>query len=199
MTSTTFDGSSGPSPAPRSTPAAPAPTGEATAWGATLDADAPDALLDQLRARVEERNEADPQEWTKEVPKVWIRLVCDPDIENGDFQRWTNQAMPRKGRTRGRAANPMAMDQLALAARALTATNIRLELKGDSGWRPMTGRDGDVLTLESDELLRTFNVMDSTSVLRKLFGRDARVIDAGQELLAEAGYLGDDTDPDDPA
>lgn len=190
---TTFDGSTGPAHG------APEELPQARAWSPAAEEVAPDSLLDQLRARVEHRDETEPQEWIKEVPGLDIRLVLDPDIENSDFQRWMKQATPRtKGRGRG-GVNPMAMDQLQLASRALTAQCIRLEMKRDGEWRPMTGRDGEAYTLDSQELLRTFNVMDSTSVLRKLFGRDARVIDAGQELLAEAGYLGDDAEDDDPA
>lgn len=190
---TTFDGSTG--PAPDGPP-------EATTWvpAAAPDVadDSPDSLLDQLRERVEERDDTEPQEWFKEVPKLGIRIVCNPDIENNDFQRWMKQATPRvKGRG-SRSANPMDMDQLQLAGRALTATCERLEIKRGDVWTPMLGKDGDKLTLESTELLRTFRVMDSISVLRKLFRLDARVIDAGQELLREAGYLGDDADDDDP-
>lgn len=190
---TTFDGSSGGDTPP-----------QATAWsptnGSTPHDDSPDSLLDQLRERVEERDDEEPQEWIKEVPKLGIRIICDPDIENGDYQRWLKASFPKgRGRRSGRASSPMDMDQLALSARALTATCLRLEIKRDGEWRPMIGRDGEPYTLESQELLRTFNVMDTTSVLRKLFGRDSKVIDAGQELLAEAGYLGDDADDDDPA
>lgn len=193
---TTFDGSTGSGPAPD------AHLPQAQAWSPAAEELAPDSLLDQLRERVEERDETEPQEWIKEIPKVGIRLVLDPDIANEDFQRWMKAATPRgKGRGRAASANPMAMDQLQLSARALTAQCIRLEIKDRNSdvWRPMIGSDGDPMRPDSRELLRTFSVMDSASLLRKLFGRDAKVIDAGQELLQEAGYLGDDADEDDPA
>lgn len=187
---TSTDGSSTAPVAPELPVAAPFdPTGS----------DTPDSLLDQLRARVDERDETEPSEWTKEVPKVGIRLVCDPDIEAEDYQRWVKGAQARgKGGRRRAMTSALDLDQFALSVRALTATNIRLEIKRGDGWTPMTGPQGEVLTLESRELLRTFNVMDSASVLKRLFGRDARVIDAGQELLTEAGYLGGDDDDDNP-
>lgn len=158
-----------------------------------------DSLLDQLRERVAERDESDPQEWVKEIPKVGIRLVCDPDIEAEDYQRWVKGAQARgRGGRRRALTSALDLDQFALSVRALTATCLRLEIHDGEKWRPMTGARSDVLNLESTELLRTFGVMDSASVLRKLFGRDARIIDAGQELLTEAGYLGGDDDDDNP-
>jgi len=185
MTGTTFDGSS--------TNAVPPP--EAVAWDPAAEA-VPDTLLDQLRARVDERDQTEDREWTCEVPKVGIRLVCDPVIDNADFQRWMKSASTRAGRRRGATPGPMDLDQLQLSSRALVATCLRLEIKRDGDWTPMTGKDGGLLTLESPEVLRTFGVMDPVALLKKLFGRDARVIDSGQELLAAAGYLGGDEDED---
>jgi hypothetical protein len=161
-------------------------------------AEGPDSLLDQLRARVDERDEAEPDEWFKEVRGLGIRLVCDLNIEADAFQRWFKGAQARKGGRRKTMASASDLDQFALSVRALTATCIRLEIKRGDAWTPMTGAGGVALDLESRELLRTFNVMDAASVLRKLFGRDARVIDAGQELLDAAGYLGGDDDDDNP-
>lgn len=158
-----------------------------------------DSLLDRLRDRVAERDEAEPDEWFKEVPGVGIRLVCDLNIEADDFQRWLKSAQNRGRSGRRRAvASATDLDQFGLSVRALTATCIRLDIRDDDDWRPMTDGRGEVLTLESKELLRTFGVMDSASVLRKLFGRDARVIDAGQELLTESGYFGGDDDDENP-
>lgn len=161
-------------------------------------ADTPDSLLDQLRARVDERDEAEPSEWCKEIKGVGIRLVCDPDIDAEDYQRWVKQAQRRGKGGRRVMTSALDLDQFALSVRALDATCVRLEIKHGDGWKPMTGVKGDTLALDSRELLGVFNVMDSASVLRKLFGRDARVIDAGQELLTEAGYLGGDDDDDNP-
>lgn len=192
---TTFDTSSGPRHGGE-LPDAPPPAAAAEAF--TPGEVTPDSLLDQLRERVAERDEAEPSEWFKEIPGIGVRLVCDPDIEADDYQRWLKQARPRgKGGRRAANVGPMDLDQFALSVRALTATNVRLEIKRGAQWRPMTGAQGGVLDLESRELLDTFGVMDSASALRKLFGRDARIIDAGQELLTEAGYLGGDDDDDD--
>ena len=153
-----------------------------------------DSLLDQLRERVAERDEEESEPWVKEIPRVGIRLVCDPRIDAVDYQRWLKQAQSRGKGGRARPAGALDLDQFALSVRALTATCQRLEIRRGADWAPMTGRDGTVLDLDSRELLTAFNVMDAASVLRKLFGRDARVIDAGSELLTEAGYLGGDDD-----
>lgn len=196
MTTSTFDGSSAGTPAPITTDTAPPPP--------PVEAEIrPESLLDQLRDRVDERDESEPAEWIDEIPKVGIRLVCDPDIANEDFQRWTKSAMAggvKAGRRRRGGGNPMDMDQLRISVRALVSTNERVEMRQGKEWQPLTGRDGSPVTLESNDLLSAFGVMDSTLLLKKLYGRDARVIDAGQRLLAAAGYLdGDDLDDDDPA
>lgn len=200
---TTFDGSTGGVPQPPASdprveqhdPAA----AEASAWGPSSTPDAPESLLDQLFERVSEREEAETPEWVKEVPKIGIRLVFDTDIDNAEFQRWMKAAQP-KGRRRQRAG-AFDMDQLALSTRALIAKNLRIEVKGADGkaWNTLTAQSGEALTLESPELLRRFNALDAGFLLKKLFGRDAFVIDAGNELLEEAGYLGDGVDDDDPA
>lgn len=193
---TTFDGS---------TPGAEAP--ETTSFGtpvtpAIAEEARPDSLLDQLRDRVGDRDEDEPAEWFDEIPKVGIRLVCDPDIDAEDFRRWTRAAMGgngpgSKGRRRRSGSSPMDMSQKAIAVRALVAQNLRLEIRHGDEWRVMNGRDGQALTLESNELMTTFGVMDAATLLKRLYGRDARVIEAGQGLLAEAGYLDKDDDEDD--
>jgi hypothetical protein len=193
MTTSTFDATTaGPPPAMGKT---------APAAAAAVD-DTPDSLLDQLRDAVEDRDESEPDEWYGEIPKVGIRLVCDPNISADDFRRWTKQAMSAGNgvkRRRRASGNAMDMDQFALSCRALIATCQRLDIKRGDEWVPMPGRDGEPLTLESNELMSKFGVMDATSLLRKLYGpRDARIVDAGQELLAAAGYLDSDLDDDDP-
>jgi hypothetical protein len=177
------------------------PAAEAMRFGPALD-DSPASMLDVLRDRVEQRDVADADPWVHEIPKVGVRLVCDPRIDNADYQRWVKAAMA-KTRTarRGRSnANAMDLDQLALSARAITATNIRVEIKrqGDEWVAISDGASADALNLEDAAMLRAFGVMDPTSLLRKLFGRDAAVINAGQELLAAAGYLDGDDEDDDP-
>lgn len=80
------------------------------------------------------------------------------------------QARGKGGRRRA-LTSALDLDQFALSVRALTATCLRLDIRDGETWRPMTGSKGDTLDLELTELLRTFGVMDSASLLRKLFGR----------------------------
>jgi hypothetical protein len=198
---TEFDGSSGATAVPFGSAVATADNGQAPAEAAPFRPAAHDALtsmLDVVRERVEARDVEEYDPWQYEIKGIGVRLVCDPRIENADYQRWVKSALPKqRGRQRPRGA--MDLDQLALSAKAIAASNLRVEvLRKETGeWVAVTdNRSGEVLTLEDDGMLRAFNVMDSVSMLRKLFGRDADVINAGQDLLAVAGYLESDDDSD---
>lgn len=190
----TFDTST----APRHGTELPPPDAAAETFTPGAPPPVADSLLDQLRERVAERDAAEPDEWFKVIPGVGIRLVCDLNIEADDFQRWLKAAQSRKGGRRQGVSSAVDLSPFALSVRALTATCLRLEIRDGESWRPMVGTKGDTLGLDSKELLQTFGVMDAGSVLRKLFGRDSRVIDAGQELLAAAGYTGDEDGDENP-
>lgn len=202
---TQFDGSTGPSAATGFTAVATESNGqpvldkeaEGMRFGAAAD-ETPSSMLDLLRDRVESRESEETEPWVHEIPALGLRLVCDPRIDNADYQRWMKASLPRGRGARNRQFNGMDIDTLALSARAITHTNLRVEVQNkDKFWIPITdGTDPTPLSLDDSAMLRTFNVMDSISLLRKLFGRDAALINAGQALLAEAGYL--DADVDDP-
>jgi hypothetical protein len=201
MSDSMFDGSSGTGGSATSTVPAERnhePPPEAVEFGQVADDDAPMSMLDLLRDRVVERETAEVEPWEHEIAKVGIRLICDPTIEDADYRRWVRAALPRTKGRRPRQPGALDIDQLALSARAIIATNTRVDVQTRTGWRPVTdpADPANVLTLDDPPMLRVFNVMDSVSLLRKLFGRDADVINAGQELLAAAGYL--DSDDDDP-
>lgn len=162
----------------------------------------PDSLLDQIAAEVADRDEEYAEPWLYQIPRTSLRLVCDPRIENDDYQRWIRQSMPHSGKNRRGPRNPSItdMNQLLMSARAIIATNLRIDVlhKPTGEWRPLM-HNGEELVLDSDPLMQKFGAMDPIVLLRKLFGRDSDLIDAGQELLAAAGYLdsgdGDEEDP----
>lgn len=162
----------------------------------------PDTLLDQIAAEVAERDEDYAEPWVKQIPRTSLRLVCDPRIENEDYQRWIRQSMPHGGKNRRGPRNPSItdMNQLMMSARAIIATNIRIDVlhKPTGEWRPLM-HNGEEMVLDSDPLLHKFGAMDPIVLLRRLFGRDADLIDAGQELLSAAGYLDGDGDDEDPS
>ncbi len=193
----TFDGSSSGTPpeAQAWTPAASAPPAPAPA--PAFD-EAPDSLLDQLRDEIAQREESDVELWRYRIRGTNFRLVCDPDIDNEDYQRWVKASMPKaKGRRRMAAVTDM--DQLTLSSYAIIGSNVGLEVLArgtDDTWRMVTAPGGATLAVDSPELLSKFSTPDPVALLRKLFGRDAALIDGGQDLLAKAGYLGDDDDED---
>jgi hypothetical protein len=160
----------------------------------------PQSILDELRADIESRDAVDVEPWRHRIKDTRVRLACNPDIENDAYQRWFKLSLPRKGNGRQRQQNigPADLDQLTMSAYALIESNLQVELlrkgaddRDDANWVPIRGESGDLLTLADNELQRTFNTMDAIALTRKLFGRDAYLIDAGQDLLAAAGYGGD--------
>jgi hypothetical protein len=176
-------------------------TPEAMGFGAGIDEDGPSSMLEVLRERVEAREADEVEPWTHEVADIGVRIVCNPQVENPDYQRWVKAALPKaRGRGRPRTVGAMDLDQLALSARAIIATNLRVEVynKRTKAWAPVSDK-GEALTLDDPGMLRAFGVMDPVSLLRKLFRRDADLINAGQDLLAAAGYLDSEDDDDDPA
>lgn len=183
-------------------PAAPTHNGHSNGGGQ----DSQLAMLRERIATAEAEAEAEPLEWVREIPKIGIRLVCNPEIENTTFRTWMRAAQPKAKRRSGQPADPNDNDQLVMADQALTNTNVRIEMDHafgtgrDADWRPLRSEvDGELLTLRSDELKRLYNVMTSLAVLKKLYHpkADPRIIDAGMALLDEAGFAGGlDDDPE---
>lgn len=202
MSTPTFDGSTGqalPEAEPYRPPVA-APVNGAPA-AAPVD-DTLDTLLDQLREEVDQRDQQAAEPWRRQIKGTSFRIVCDPDIDYQVFKRWQKQAMAQGRKGKG-APSYADLDQFYLSTRALVHANIGLEVqrRGTADeWTMLTSpRTGETLTIDSDELLGTFNTPDPVALLRKLFGRDSAVIDAGQSLLDAAGYMGeDDEDAPDP-
>ncbi|MBC8092502.1 MAG: hypothetical protein H7Y15_11295 [Pseudonocardia sp.] len=203
MTNSTFDGSTTGTAEAR--PWSPTeiipPESDAEQRQVAHDAIPLDSLLDQLRDEVTQRDEAIALPWRHRIRGTNFSLVCDPDIDNEDYQRWVKASMP-KTKNRRRTPGVADMDQLALSSRAIVSANIGLDVlvrDTEDTWRSITAPGSDEpLTIDSPELLATFNVMDPIALLRKLFGRDAALVDAGQELLSAAGYMGDEDDDEDP-
>jgi hypothetical protein len=54
------------------------------------------------------------------------------------------------------------------------------------------------VALDDSFLLTRFGVPDPIELLRKLFVRDADLMNAGEELLTVAGFMGGDDDESDP-
>lgn len=170
------------------------------------------SALAQLRERVAAKQAADAAEaederlWFHEIPGVGVRLVCDPDVENSTFQSWIKRANTTQGRAKRRrqqGGDGTDMDQLTLAGYALSESSVRIDMNHAFGtgreadWRPLADSHGEPMNLQTHELWREYNVLNSLSLLKVLYGRkaDAHIINAGLEFLDETGYMGVD-DPE---
>jgi hypothetical protein len=153
--------------------------------------------LDQLVAEVQDRESEEDELLGVEVPGLGVRLMCSTNIDGDDWQAWQRQSIPRAKR---RKAGALDLNQMTLMCLVLENQCEHLEYRTGDGWAAMPGSGGEPLDLRSDELLRRFKQMDSTSLLRKLFARDADLLAAGQEVVDKAGWgdpdaVGDDSDP----
>lgn len=150
--------------------------------------DSLDMLLDVVAQREAEAEELYPVE----IPGLGVRLMCALDFEYTDWQDWQVKSVPREKRKK---PNPMDINQLQLCTRVLASTCQHLEHKRPDGeWVPIISQDGSPVAFGSDEMLRKFGQMDTSSLLRKLFGgSDGHVLRAGMRVISAAGY-GDEAD-----
>lgn len=187
---TTFDGSHQPRDEPVNAPDLDAVRDARAAHGVTgLTA------LDALGAQIEERDAEEETTVDVEVPGLDIRLVCSTVVPYEEYQKWQITALPPKERKK-RKINGLTMSQMVLACMVLVNTCDAIEHKVGGEWKPMLGTDGEVYTLRSDELLRRFNVIDVNAFIKKLFGRDPRVLAASEKVIVASEWLEDEDDLD---
>lgn len=188
---TAFDGSTTPGAAPPypPDPRLPAPTGFDT--------------LSLLKETVAERVEIEPVTLT--VPGGRIRLTCHSDIPEKDLRKWQRASLPQSMRKGKEAANATALDQnqLVIAVAVLVNTSLRIDVLGrDNQTWHVVEHDDEPLTLRDAAVLSAFNAIDTTSALITVFGRESDIIRASQEVLAAAGWTGENgaaaDDEDDP-
>ena len=196
---TTFDGSaprpaeSAPTEPAYAVPAPPPPPAAAEPVGlAGLSA------LDALDAQIQERDEEESTTTPVEIPGLeGVRLLCSTVVPYEDYQRWQKAAIPPADRRKKRI-NGLSMSQMVLTCMVLRNTCEAIEhLVGDQ-WQPMLGTDGEPFTLESDELLRRYGIIDPDLFVKRLFGRDPAVLAAGETVMKASGWLEDDDDDADP-
>lgn len=186
---TTFDGSTTGATRP-----APEPDPDVEDTGVGVSA------LELLRARVAEAAEV-REDWVHEIRRTGVRITCDTNIEASDQQRWMSSALPRTKRGSRQAPDITKLRREIMGARAIIGSCTQIELRGhDEQYRVVKDpTSGEPLVLDSPELLRSFGVPDPVELLRKLFVRDADMMNAGEDLLTAAGFLGgDDGDEVDP-
>lgn len=190
----TFDGSSA-GPTHHGMPDEPSPFDSATL---ATGADSADDTLALLRSTVEERIET--TEYVVTVPGGRIRLHCRLDISSAEMSKWQKRALPPVARKRN-AVSMIDMDPGELAGQVFLHTCERVEVldRDNVTWRAIEDRDHEPLTLRDPQLLQAFGAMDSRTALRKLFGKDAFMVQASSELLTEAGWgVNSEADPEDP-
>jgi hypothetical protein len=181
----------------------PAITAEPTATNGAA-ADTFDALA-MLREQVQDRDQREDDFCLVEVPGIGWRLMCAIDFTYAQYAKWQKAAFPREQRN-GRKTNPFDLNQTELAFSVLLNTCCELQYRrGESEeWQTLADDHGAPLLPTSDALLRKFNVVDPRSFLRKLYRREARLIEASQRVAAAAGmlegdFLKNDDDGDDDA
>ena len=156
--------------------------------------------LEQLRERVTAANEV-REVWVHEIKRTRVRLTCDTNIDGTDYQRWLNGALPKTTR-RGRGAAPdvTKMRRELLSARAIIDSCVQVEMLGsdDEYHQIVNPQTREPVALDDSFLLTRFGVPDPIELLRKLFVRDADLMNAGEELLTVAGFMGGDDDESDP-
>lgn len=165
--------------------------------GAALE---PFDALAMLREQVEARESTEADTTAIEVPGIGWRLLCDITFPYAQYAAWQTAALPKNQRN-GRRPNVLKMDQTALAFSILlnTCVEIQYQRTGTEEWESLTDSHGEPLLPNSDALLRQFNVVDPRSFLRKLFGREARLVEASQLVVTRAGWMeGDGSDDEDP-
>lgn len=159
------------------------------------------SMLDRLRQSVADAA-AVREDWVHEIKRTGVRLTCDANISAEDFQRWQRAAMPRQPgrRNQVRVPDPTTMRREVLSARAIIATCMQIEIKGDGDtWSVLLNpASKEPMVLDDQELLRSFGVPDPIEMVRKLFVRDSDLLNAGEELLDAAGFMGEDDDESDP-
>lgn len=185
-----FDGSTSSEP-PQGGLAYDAPVYDPPATPASPEFDAFEALRESMEDRDEETSVA------VEVPGIDWRLVCRTGFEYREYRDWQKAALPRSQRN-GRKVNPLDMDQALLAHLTLLNTCSTIEYRrGDGGWVPLTGPNGDTIALRDPAFLERMGAVDPRVMVRRLFGGDGHLIAAGQKVIVAAGYGGDD-DAEDP-
>ena len=191
---TVFDGSTAGSPAVDSAPQ-PGNVPDVNSTDPGVDA------LEQLRERVAAANEV-REVWVHEIKRTGVRLTCDTNIDGTDYQRWLNGALPKTTRRgRGTAPDVTKMRRELLSARAIIDTCVLVEMmlgSDDEYIQIVNPQTREPVALDDSFLLTRFGVPDPIELLRKLFVRDADLMNAGEELLTVAGFMGDDDDESDP-
>lgn len=178
---TTFDGSSAPAPA------------RVHDYQPVAEETAPVvSALDMLRAEVEQRDSQERELLPVEVPGLPVRLMCRTDFSAAEWESWQKLAIPAAKR-KSRNLSPTDMQQHVLYSLVLVNTCEHLEYRSGQDWQPITGKDQEPLNLASREMLDRFGQMDAASLVRKLFGRDAALLRAGQRVVNASGY-GDEED-----
>jgi hypothetical protein len=159
--------------------------------------------LSLLKQTVDER--VDIEKHTVTVPGGRVRLVCRIDISDRDLRRWQRASLPpalRKGRDAANAT-PLDQNQLVIAVAVLVNTTMQIDVLGKDNKTWITvEHNGDSLNLAHDAVLTAFGAIDTTTALIKIFGRESDVIRASQDVLAAAGWTGENgdtaSDEDDP-
>lgn len=190
---TTFDGTT--------THETPPPAGpDAAGGGFSPEPVSPFDAFEALREQVAERDEEDPDVTRVEIPGIGWRLVCRTDFDYNRYKEWQKASLPKAQRN-GRKTNPLDMDQAMLAYLVLLNTCESVEYRrSDGGWEQLIEPDGSAATLQTGTMLSQMGVVDPRLLVKKLFGRDGRLIAAGQQVISDAGYgdePGGDTDPTD--
>lgn len=146
--------------------------------------------LTLLRERVREKQ---AEEFPNHILDAGgIRLSCRTVIDFIELQQWRERAIPKAWRNKKLSEEQRAskMDMRQFFTSLLSVCTEEVEVLGRDGqtWTTVTDVNGRVLTFANGELNSVFGVMDTISMFRVLYKRDADLLHAGNELLSAAGW-----------
>lgn len=126
-----------------------------------------------------------------------MRFTFDCQLSARELQQAQLQAMPPAMRKRAQI-NPMAVDNVKVAALVLAKTNTLIEVQLNGVWQPALDPSPGVhgpLVFSDKVLQESQGCLDTTSVVKKFYGGDeGALLEHFDEVITKAGFGDDDTD-----
>lgn len=130
-----------------------------------------------------------------------IRVDCSPEqISYEQLHAARKGAVPqqsRKARRSGIGINWDDLNPAIVAARLIAEQTVAIYLMKDGVYQKLVDAHGKPYDFTDPHLLASFGTADAQAAVRKIFGTDPHLLDAGEELLAHSGWsaTGDLDDP----
>ena len=158
----------------------------------TLDADpdtgadqAPLSTLEELQAALEQAELAAEEEFPPLdlfSPGEVIRLTCSTDLDQKDLKQLQLAAIPLEAR-RKRIPDLKKLNEVTMYAGIIGKQTLTIAIKRpDGSYRILPGGFDDPATLTA------FGAAETSVAVKRIFVKDAYVLNAGAELMEACGY-----------